>query len=60
MKRFLLVIPFLFFSLLLHAQTGGGVDNTCTESPENPTAILLLVGIAGAGMAHVRNRIRKK
>jgi len=36
----------------LHAQTG------CTDSPENPTVVLALVGSAGAFVASARARIR--
>ena len=47
---------FLWFGLLLtvavplHAQTG------CTDSPENPTVVLALVGSAGALLSTVRAR----
>jgi XrtJ-associated TM-motif-TM protein len=40
------------------AQTGG-VD-TCKNSPENPTAILALVGSAGGALVAVRSRLRRK
>jgi XrtJ-associated TM-motif-TM protein len=36
----------------LHAQDG------CTDSPENPTAILAVVGSAGAFLASARARIK--
>ncbi len=38
----------------LHAQTG------CTDSPENPTVVLALVGSAGAFVASARARIRAR
>ncbi len=38
---------------------GGGVD-TCKNSPENPTAILALVGSAGGGLVALRTRLRRK
>jgi len=38
---------------------GGGVD-TCKNSPENPTAILALVGSAGGALVAVRSRLRRK
>jgi XrtJ-associated TM-motif-TM protein len=38
---------------------GGGVD-TCKNSPENPTAILALVGSAGGALVAVRTRLRRK
>ena len=41
----------LLVALPLRAQTG------CTDSPENPTAVLALVGGAGALFSAVRARI---
>jgi XrtJ-associated TM-motif-TM protein len=38
---------------------GGGVDN-CNNSPENPTAILALVGSAGGAWVALRRRLRRK
>jgi XrtJ-associated TM-motif-TM protein len=38
---------------------GGGVD-TCKNSPENPTAILALVGSAGGALVAARTRLRRK
>ena len=43
---------FLCIALPLHAQTG------CTDSPENPTAVLALVGSAGALFSTIRARIK--
>lgn len=40
-------------ALPLHAQTG------CTDSPENPTVVLALVGGAGALFSTVRARLRR-
>jgi XrtJ-associated TM-motif-TM protein len=37
----------------------GGVD-TCVNSPENPTAILALVGSAGGALVALRSRLRRK
>lgn len=42
----------LAVALPLHAQDG------CTNSPENPTAILAVVGSAGAFFASARARIK--
>lgn len=47
---FAIGIALIGIPLSLHAQTG------CTDSPENPTAILGLVGGAGALFASLRNR----
>ena len=59
MKRFSLAI---FVALVLfviarplHAQIDG-----CTDSPENPTAILGIVGVTGAGIAQLVRTIRLK
>ncbi len=41
-----------------HAQ-GGTVSSGCASSPENPTAILALVGSAGAAFTALRQRRRK-
>jgi XrtJ-associated TM-motif-TM protein len=38
----------------LHAQTG------CTDSPENPTVVLALVGSAGALFSAARARVRAR
>jgi XrtJ-associated TM-motif-TM protein len=44
----------LAFALPLHAQVG------CANSPENPTAILAVVGTAGAFFASARARIKAR
>jgi XrtJ-associated TM-motif-TM protein len=41
-------------ALPLQAQTG------CTDSPENPTAVLALVGGAGALFSAVRSRLKER
>jgi XrtJ-associated TM-motif-TM protein len=45
---------FLFVALPLHAQTG------CVTSPENPTALLAVVGSAGAFCVSARARIKAR
>ena len=52
----LLVFSLILFSAAvpLHAQTG------CADSPENPTAILAVVGSAGAFFASARARIKAR
>jgi XrtJ-associated TM-motif-TM protein len=42
-----------------HAQ-GGTVSSGCGASPENPTALLALVGSAGATLTALRQRRRNK
>jgi XrtJ-associated TM-motif-TM protein len=44
----------LLVALPLHAQNG------CANSPENPTAILAVVGSAGAFLASARARIKAR
>jgi XrtJ-associated TM-motif-TM protein len=56
-KSALLFVGFallLCIAVPLHAQDG------CTDSPENPTAILALVGSGGALLASVRARIKAR
>ena len=43
----------LAVAMPLRAQTG------CTDSPENPTVVLALVGSAGALFSAVRARVRR-
>jgi XrtJ-associated TM-motif-TM protein len=62
MKKSLLLLGFALFlsaALPLHAQGGTIVtDGDCTDSPENPTVILAVVGSAGAFLASARSRIK--
>jgi XrtJ-associated TM-motif-TM protein len=51
---FLGLVLLLCVALPLHAQNG------CTDSPENPTAILAVVGSAGAFFATARVRIKAR
>jgi XrtJ-associated TM-motif-TM protein len=51
---FLGFVLLLSAALPLHAQIG------CTDSPENPTAILALVGSAGAFFVTARARIKAR
>jgi XrtJ-associated TM-motif-TM protein len=48
------VVILLTIALPLQAQTG------CTDSPENPTVVLALVGGAGALFAAVRAKVKKR
>jgi XrtJ-associated TM-motif-TM protein len=58
MKKTLLMLAGLALlssiALPLHAQDG------CTDSPENPTAILAVVGSAGAFFVSARARIKAR
>jgi XrtJ-associated TM-motif-TM protein len=56
MKKFLYlfaIVLVLASAKSLYAQSG------CIDSPENPTALLAIVGSAGALIASARRRFRK-
>jgi XrtJ-associated TM-motif-TM protein len=56
-KSLLYVLCSVFLLLVaapLHAQTG------CTDSPENPTVVLALVGSAGAAFSMIRTRLKAR
>ena len=50
----LLAMAVLAVPMVAHAQTG------CTDSPENPTAVLALVGSAGAFFVSARRRLKAR
>jgi XrtJ-associated TM-motif-TM protein len=50
----------LAMALPLHAQDGGVDTGGCDDSPENPTAILAVVGTAGALLASARVRYKAR
>jgi XrtJ-associated TM-motif-TM protein len=50
----LLAAAMLAVPMVAHAQSG------CTDSPENPTAVLALVGSAGAFFMSARRRIKAR
>ena len=50
----LVTIALVCIPALAHAQTG------CTDSPENPTVVLALVGSAGALFSAGRARLRAR
>jgi XrtJ-associated TM-motif-TM protein len=57
MKKLYLLAAFIVVlaaATPLYAQTG------CLDSPENPTALLAIVGSAGAFLAAARRRFRRK
>jgi XrtJ-associated TM-motif-TM protein len=58
-KTFLLLAGFalLSFTIPVHAQDG---PSGCEESPENPTAILAVVGSAGVLLSSLRARIKTR
>ena len=53
-------ILFLFAFVLVLAATPVYAQGGCIDSPENPTALLAIVGSAGALIASARNRFRRK
>jgi XrtJ-associated TM-motif-TM protein len=50
----LLAVAALALPLVARAQTG------CTDSPENPTAVLALVGSGGAFLSYTRRRFKAR
>lgn len=52
--QFLCSASLFAIALPLHAQSG------CTDSPENPTAVLAVVGSAGALFSAIRARMKAR
>ena len=57
MKKFFLLAAVV---VVLAAATPLYAQNGCIDSPENPTALLALVGTAGAFIASARSRFTRK
>lgn len=59
MKKLVYMLP---VAMLILAATMPAMaqDGGCVNSPENPTAILALVGLAAAGINQLRIRFRRK
>jgi XrtJ-associated TM-motif-TM protein len=53
-RLFLFVAAFVLVAAPVYAQTG------CTDSPENPTVVLALVGSAGGLFSMVRARVKAR
>jgi XrtJ-associated TM-motif-TM protein len=51
---------FAVVALVLVATTPAFAQTGCVNSPENPTAILALVGSAGGVLVALRSRLRRK
>jgi XrtJ-associated TM-motif-TM protein len=51
---FVVALAIVLAPSLCHAQGG------CTDSPENPTALLAVVGAAGAAIPMLRSRLRSR
>lgn len=62
MKKIWFLVPMLALCLAgsARAQSGGSDDGPCTDSPENATAVLAIVGSTGAGIAALRVRMRAR
>jgi XrtJ-associated TM-motif-TM protein len=54
LKVLLWSVAVLLIAVPLHAQSG------CTDSPENPTAVLAVVGSAGALFSTIRARMKAR
>jgi XrtJ-associated TM-motif-TM protein len=50
----------LFAVLIVLAPALAHAQNGCADSPENPTAILALVGTAGAALPSLIQRLRRR
>jgi XrtJ-associated TM-motif-TM protein len=59
LKIVFMTAAFCVMAAAAHAQ-GGTVSSGCGASPENPTAILALVGSAGGFLVAARNRFLRK
>jgi XrtJ-associated TM-motif-TM protein len=57
MKKILL---FAAFVVVVAVATPLNAQSGCVNSPENPTALLAVVGSAGAFIAAARSRFRRK
>jgi XrtJ-associated TM-motif-TM protein len=53
-------IALLSVALPLHAQDGTTTSGMCDDSPENPTALLAVVGSVGAFAVSARTRIKAR
>lgn len=53
----LVALALLSVAVPMHAQ---GASGGCVNSPENPTAVLAVVGSAGAFFASTRRRIKAR
>ena len=61
MKKTLITCALLMIATAsLHAQGGVVTNGTCDNSPENPTAILAVVGSASAFFVSARARLRAR
>lgn len=61
MKKLVYVLPVAMLILAATLPVVAQVnDNGCVDSPENPTVILALVGMAAAGINQLRNRYGRK
>ena len=59
LKYVLVAVAFFTVAAAAHAQ-GGSVSSGCDTSPENPTAILALVGSGSGFLMALRSKLRRK
>lgn len=60
LKYFMLAAMFCAVATCVAHAQGGTVSSGCDSSPENPTAILALVGTGSGFIMALRSRLRRK
>lgn len=58
--KYLLMSVFLCVVVVAAHAQGGSVSSGCDTSPENPTAILALVGSGSGFLMALRSKLRRK
>jgi XrtJ-associated TM-motif-TM protein len=58
-KHFLYLVPVALLVLVAVPQIHAQIDG-CTDSPENPTAVLAVIGAASMGISHMWRRFRAR
>lgn len=54
------LFPALAVAFVVLVAVPAFAQSGCVNSPENPTAVLALVGSAGAGLTMLRGRFRRR
>jgi len=60
LKQFLVVFAFCALATAAAHAQGGTTSSGCDTSPENPTAILALVGSGSGFLMALRSKLRRK
>ena len=60
MKKFAYIIPVVLFMLVATPRIFALQISGCEDSPENPTAVLAVLGAAGMGISHMWRRFRAR